>query len=81
MQLEKLSANLLSQDQIKELWQELRNISVDYDDEEEPIEQDFYHWPAGTPRETIWHWFDLAYDKGLYKLMFPNDLNHSINDQ
>lgn len=43
------------------LWEQLRNIPVfDTDGEgaEETIEEPFLHFPVGTHREEIWHWFE-----------------------
>ena len=37
------------------LRRELRDIPTD---ENDCIEIPFYHWPAGTFREKIWHWFE-----------------------
>ena len=52
------------------LWQELGEIPVNNHDE---LEEDFYHWEAGTDKFTVWHFFDLHYSTGVYQLMFPYD--------
>lgn len=55
---------------VKELWQELGNISIN---DNEHIEQVFKHFPIGTPREHIWHWFENTFDISVYEdLMFSN---------
>jgi len=36
-------------------WEALGNLPVDDDGK---IEQSFLHFPAGTDREDIWHWFE-----------------------
>lgn len=41
------------------LWHELSNIPTKYDgDDVDCIEESFVHFPIGTHRETIWHWFE-----------------------
>lgn len=52
---------LLSLDDYYALWDQLGAVSIadghfEYDDG--AIEQPFLDFPAGTPRETIWHWFE-----------------------
>ena len=54
-------------EEIMRLWEELEDIP--YDPEKEEIEVPFMHFPAGTDRDTIWHWFDEHYTGGLYSLM------------
>ena len=48
----------------KKLWKELRDIPVDEDDD---TEQEFIHFPKGTPKEDIWHWFEDEYDLSVAK--------------
>jgi len=45
----------LTKEKIKKLWIKLGNITIDKD---ENTEQPFLHFPKGTFREDIWHWFD-----------------------
>ena len=45
------------------LWEQLRDIPVvdsqsKGDEEAETIEEPFLHFPVGTHREEIWHWFE-----------------------
>ena len=35
----------------------------------EEIEEPYLHFPAGTHREEIWHWFDEQHSKGVYYLL------------
>lgn len=35
----------------------------------EKIEADFLHFPVGTPREDVWHWFDKIYPDGVASLL------------
>ena len=43
----------------EELWEMLGNIPID---ENEDIEEDFLHFPIGTGRYEIWHWFESTFD-------------------
>ena len=36
----------------------------------EKMEQRFLNFPAGTPREAIWHWFDEHWPGGIYDLLY-----------
>lgn len=60
-----------SQEQFKELWAIFGDISMNPVTEE--IEEAFLCYPAGTPREEIWHWFDQRYNGGVYKLLYKFD--------
>ena len=54
--------------QIEMLWEDFSDIPMDC--ETEQIEQGFLHFPAGTPREDIWHWFDEMHSKGVVYLLY-----------
>lgn len=43
----------------EQAWSELGDIPVD---EEDRIEEDFMHFPAGTDKLDIWHWFEVSYN-------------------
>jgi len=43
----------------EELWDKLGDIPTNDDDE---IEENFFHFDIGTHREEIWHWFEETYD-------------------
>ena len=51
---------------LKFLWERFGDVAID---DSERIDEDFYIWPEGTPREEIWHWFDDAHSKGVAHLM------------
>lgn len=54
---------------LPELWDNLGEISVNNKDK---IENDFMHFPAGTSKFDIWHWFDERCPNNLHDdLMFP----------
>jgi hypothetical protein len=53
--------------EIEALWQKLGDVSID---EDECIEQPFEHFPVGTFREDIWHWFESIFQVRVYDLMY-----------
>lgn len=48
----------LPREEAARLWGELGDIAID---EQERIEDAWHGFPAGTPRESIWHWFEETY--------------------
>ena len=67
-----MGANVFEQNDevLENLWEMLGDFPVDDDG---VMELPFLHFPSGTHRETIWHWFDDLYSKGVYFLMFPHE--------
>ena len=53
---------------IEYLWEKFGDIPMD--PETETMEESFLHFPAGTPREEIWHWFDQYHGKGIHYLLY-----------
>lgn len=53
---------------IEGLWEQFADIPMDPVTEE--IEEPYLHFPAGTHREEIWHWFDEQHSKGVYYLLY-----------
>lgn len=53
---------------LKQLWAELTDIPMNPNTE--CMEAQFLHFPAGTEREDIWHWFDERYSKGVAGLLY-----------
>ena len=51
---------------IKRLWKMLGDIPTDTS---ECIELPFEHFPVGTHREEIWHWFEDSFDIAVFDLM------------
>ena len=41
------------------IWNKLGNVPVDANNE---IEEQFEHFPVGTERTEIWHWFEWFFD-------------------
>ena len=44
----------------KKLWAELEDVPMDC--ETECMDAPFLHFPAGTHREEIWHWFEKTFN-------------------
>ena len=55
--------------ELEELWAQLEDIPMDPDTE--CLEEPFMLWEAGVDRETVWHWFDERYSKGIVGLLYP----------
>lgn len=51
----------------KDLWIKLGNVPID---EYECIELGFLHFPPGTERENIWHWFEAQFPITVHELMY-----------
>ena len=54
--------------ELEALWDEFTDVPMNPDTEK--MEGTFLHFPAGTPREDIWHWFDERYSKGIAALLY-----------
>ena len=54
--------------ELEALWDEFTDVPMNPDTEK--MEGAFLHFPAGTPREDIWHWFDERYSKGIAALLY-----------
>jgi len=46
----------------KQLWAEFGDVPIDEDDN---TESEFKHFPAGTRKWDIWHWFEETYDVSI----------------
>lgn len=56
-------------EELKNKWELFGYISIN---EEENIEQEFLHFPIGTNKHDIWHWFDRQCPNNLHDdLIFP----------
>lgn len=51
------------------LWDEFSEVPVGEHDD--LIQEDFLHFPAGTDRFDIWHWFEETYDISVENLPEP----------
>mgnify|MGYP001638439336 CR=1 FL=1 len=54
--------------ELHELWNLFGDVPMN--PETEAMEKEFLGFPAGTPREEIWHWFDKRYPGGVSKLLY-----------
>ena len=54
--------------ELEQMWDELEDVPMD--PETERIENEFYHFPAGTSRTDIWEWFDERYSGGVAELLY-----------
>ena len=46
----------------RELYKLLDNICIDENDD---IDEEFLHFPIGTPNTEIWHWFEETFDVSI----------------
>lgn len=54
--------------EIEALWEDFGNIPMN--PETECIEEPFMHFPIGTHREEIWHWFEETFNISVADLMY-----------
>ena len=59
---------------LEEKWLELEDVPVD--PETEKLEAPFMHFPTGTDKEDIWHWFDERHSKGVVHLLYHEGIEH-----
>lgn len=55
-------------EKVEILWKQFEDIPMN--PETECMEEKFMHFPAGTPREDIWGWFDEHHSRGIYYLLY-----------
>lgn len=53
---------------LESLWREFSDVPMN--PETECMDEEFMHFPDGTSREDIWHWFDERHSKGIAYLMY-----------
>ena len=53
---------------VEEIWNSFADVPMNPDTE--CMEAGFLHFPSGTPREDIWHWFDERHSKGISYLLY-----------
>ena len=60
--------------EVEKLWDELADVQFDDGDPEQDMVliDNWLDFPAGTPREDIWHWFDERHSKGVAHLLYGN---------
>lgn len=62
--------------ELERLWDEFADVPMD--PETEKMEESFLHFPAGTDREEIWHWFDDRHSKGVVYLLYGTEPKYSL---
>lgn len=56
--------------ELEKMWDKFADVPMD--PETERLDADFMHFPAGTDREDVWHWFDERHSKGIVYLLYRN---------
>lgn len=64
--------------ELEQLWNEFTDVPMD--PETEKMEEPFLHFPAGTNREEIWHWFDERHSKGVVYLLYGTEPKYSLKN-
>lgn len=52
---------------LDELWDKLGDVPIN---EQDKIDENFFIWYKGTPKEEIWHWFDERVEGGIGQRYF-----------
>ncbi len=63
-------------DTLEQLWEQFADVPMDPDTEK--MEGAFLHFPAGTDREEIWHWFDERHSKGVAYLLYHDGVDRTM---
>lgn len=78
-QMEPNIATLQERDtELERLWAEFADVPMDPETEE--MEEPFLHFPVGTNREEIWHWFDERHSKGVVYLLYGTEPKYSLKN-
>lgn len=64
--------------ELEQLWGEFADVPMNPETEE--MEKPFLHFPAGTNREEIWHWFDERHSKGVVYLLYGTEPKYSLKN-
>lgn len=64
--------------ELERLWEGFADVPMD--PETEKMEEPFLHFPAGTDREEIWHWFDDRHSKGIMYLLYGTEPKYSLKN-
>lgn len=62
-------------EELEALWEQLVDVPIDPDTEK--LEEQYIHFPAGTDREDIWHWFDERHSKGVAYLLYRDGVDRT----
>lgn len=61
--------------ELERLWNEFADVPID--PETEKLEEAYLHFPAGTDREDVWHWFDNRHSKGIGYLLYNDGIDRT----
>lgn len=53
---------------VKDLWKRFGDVPMN--PETECLEESFMHFPVGTHREEVWHWFEQTFNVRVFDLMY-----------
>ena len=59
-ELASMGEELFQLHHIRELWQQLGDIPLEYNSDN--IDVEWHHFPKGTNRFDIWHWFEDTFN-------------------
>lgn len=62
-------------EELEALWEQLADVPVDPDTEK--LEAPYLHFPAGTDREDVWHYFDERHSKGVAYLLYGDGVDRT----
>ena len=74
-----VTETLKQRDQFLEaLWAELEDVPFhEVENGKMLLAEPYLHFPTGTEREDIWHWFDQRHSKGIVWLLYHVDHTNS----
>ena len=64
--------------ELERLWDEFADVPMN--PETEKMEEPFLHFPVGTDREEIWHWFDDRHSKGVVYLLYGTEPEYTFKN-
>lgn len=62
-------------EELEALWEQLSDVPVDPDTEK--LDAPYLHFPAGTDKEDVWHWFDKRHSKGIAYLLYKDGVDRT----
>lgn len=62
-------------EELEALWEQLTDVPVD--PETEKLEEPYLHFPVGTDKEDVWHWFDNRHSKGIAYLLYKDGVDRT----
>ena len=70
-----LCKNEINDYEVEKLWEEFEDVLFIEDEDSDDscslvLSDNWQGWSKGTTRDTIWHWFDEHYSKGIHWLLY-----------